>query len=84
MNDAETMEFLSLLRSIDEHLVDLNDKIDDIVSWKEDVDTFLDHSEASITKLNEICDSIQEQTGEVAQTKDVVSWIASAMRSLHQ
>ncbi|MDD4028947.1 MAG: hypothetical protein PHI40_00545 [Caldisericia bacterium] len=84
MNDAETMEFLSLLRSIDEHLRDLNDKIDDVVSWKEDVDALLDHSEATITKLNEICDSIQEQTGEVSQTKDTVSWIASAMRSLHQ
>jgi hypothetical protein len=84
MNDAETIEFLSLLRSIDEHLMEMNNKMDDIVSWKEDIDTLLDHSETSITKLSEICDSLQEQIGEAAQMKDVLSWIASAIRSLHQ
>jgi hypothetical protein len=84
MNDAETIEFLSLLRSIDDHLMEMNNKMDDIVSWKEDVDTLLDHSETSIAKLSEICDSLQEQIGEAAQMKDALSWIASAIRSLHQ
>jgi peptidoglycan hydrolase CwlO-like protein len=83
MNDAETTEFLSLLNTINDSLQDISDKLDDIVSWKEDTDVIVNNMESLVNKTNETTESIQEQNDELSQIKELIVRLISSFRGLN-